>query len=1401
MTVLGDILKAHGITNYCFVDFGDFDDLYALGDVLGSTAAAVAYYVSQGFRIWPDQDISDGVTDLVGDIESVSTSFSQFGCGLMGPLYGWGYETQYYLGLATNYPNDQEFCLPETTVNATSDSGQAVLSVASASEFAATNAVVINYGGPSQETLLVSSRTSTALILNANLQYTHDVGELVTGTLSAALGEGTTPGVVIDSPGMLPTFKQVYSQIHSGVSGGLGNYLATADWILADHPVQYGNVANFGKTGASAGHNMNTYTRFVNSEWYTSQVNSSGNHTADGTPCQIYFLVGRAPDFVSSGLSIVVGNPIVPSLLQASDVDVYHKIGQIGNITDGFRMYIAQANGELELGVWQYLNSFTPSFMRTAIPYNVIQTVPPFISAKKELLGFNYLQTTGGTTGIADWFNYCNPSDNSSNPGGGFGNATSATVLNYFLTILPFYSHLPFAEVDTDPYELQTQSTATSWGHFGGLIGNMPYLGGWYGYEQDAVRVLTVDHNYGNPQTWSALGTICHQWGTDSYSSLSGWNLSNFHVIVGIPSREQDSTYATDLALIETYVSDGGTLIVYTNSEVPSSLSGIGSTAVAISYPHPILAPYAESDLNAAFPSGYGYINDYGAGKVITLYANYYGDGFGVGDTVASDGETDSLSSGLAYLTLNAILWAAGQPTPAIYLPKYVQRTSWAAPLNESGEGGFSGVGINICGQGDGQMLVWLSNANTSTANLQVSLSSAFYNLPASWIARNTNGGSIIQGTGDLVINQILPIQDWMPLYVQSETTIQLSSDFIGLPEPIEATVSGSNSVGMRFKAPATLAGFEVEFYGLMVGSPPPLSILLYSDGGQGTSSLPSELIEVEVISTVNSTAGWQRPLSFASTLTAGTYYWIVFQCPGASSPNDYLVYVNSYIYSPDSVALTTYVPLGNTPITDVRYGPIFQLSDALGNPALVMPFHAFTGLTSTMNQSFIAPRDLSFNMVWIFTSDRAWDTNVLGISVIGPSGTLATGGLSEIYENGIGTDSWVPIQLSNTVTLERGDAYSIVETTGIVTQYIFTVETSPQSYGFQNQSTYYAFQLAQTNLLDHCFDYGSLHQSDDSTSTQFMSARWLNTSAGTLIEVDVRIFSVLSAGTLQAQLWTDNGGGINLSTPSSPVPGAIGAVSVTTTGWATITFSSPPSLKPNTYYWIVLSSPDGDLEATRLVNPHVFRILEYYPSLREWNEPAQGPTDLAIRIVTSVDEYRSMFDLLNNVSSDPSTWYAQSYTSSFTSEVVGVAVEISSGAAAGASAYSDCSVGLYSDNGGSPGTLLASGTIPQSVIGLQSLVPCQFVSAVDVVAGTRYWIVAYGNDSSGIIELYLRSQRVGYASDGYAGGSEQALVSANSGSSWSQPIAGRTAYLEFAILGAVSPPSPSSTPRVIIVE
>jgi hypothetical protein len=231
------------------------------------------------------------------------------------------------------------------------------------------------------------------------------------------------------------------------------------------------------------------------------------------------------------------------------------------------------------------------------------------------------------------------------------------------------------------------------------------------------------------------------------YLASIGMTLSDFNVVIGLPQA------AADWTLVENYVSAGGNLILYSSSSSSPNLTG----TTVMPFTHPIYEPYTQAALIAGGHDGNDYINSYGSGHVITLNSIRYGDGFAVGGTAASDGGADGLASGLGFLTLNAISWAGGQPTGAIYLPEYVERTSWAAPLNSNGEGDWSGIGIHAIGYP--LQTIILSNYNTTKTAVSFDINpTSFDGISSTTTFLDANTGDTSKAAFDVSI----PASDWM---------------------------------------------------------------------------------------------------------------------------------------------------------------------------------------------------------------------------------------------------------------------------------------------------------------------------------------------------------------------------------------------------------------------------------------------------------------------------------------------------------------------------------------------------------------------------------------------------------------------------------------------------------------
>jgi hypothetical protein len=622
-----------------------------------------------------------------------------------------------------------------------------------------------------------------------------------TQTFQPALAFGTYPGVMIDSPALLPYFRQAYEQIAAALPDGYDDLIAISGDPLADHPINYGN---------SGGANMNSYVRFVNSNFYSAQV-TNGVHS-DGSLCVLWSLVGKSPIYVSVELSILSNNPIVPPLSMYNDIQTYHSGGQLSSPPTGFGGYLGKANETLEAGILSFLASQAriAPFDRTDVPLQYIQMDQNFNSTPKIILStgtdYSLFMATGGDVGTP-WLNYANPDDNESNNPpvhGGYGVATAATVLNYFLSIYPAFMHLQLGDVDTDPSQIVPQSTATPWGKYSSIIDKMgDYSGGFFGYE-NGQNVLFLSSGF-SPKMHYVPGLVGHTFGLNSGDTFSDYfqhygeyvkSLDDFKVVVGWPSNPNDQNSLSQ------WVSNDGTLILLANfhqpgdKSFPSTLAGVsiaagGGELGTVQIPdHPLLTPYTSSDINSAYSSAttigsstrtvldpsnvttiigdskYGpsmWIHKVGNGEVIVLPQTYYGEGL----TLNSQGQGDCFASGLTFLLLNAIAYGEGLPSGGVYMqqngsPKFQWRTSWANPLDLNQEGSFSNFIITVCGLKRGRKIVLLSNLKTSPLNPGIGLSKAYFNFGTSGNATDLiTGNSLPIGSSDFLTEFNIPAQDW----------------------------------------------------------------------------------------------------------------------------------------------------------------------------------------------------------------------------------------------------------------------------------------------------------------------------------------------------------------------------------------------------------------------------------------------------------------------------------------------------------------------------------------------------------------------------------------------------------------------------------------------------------------
>ncbi|MDG7001160.1 MAG: hypothetical protein JRN15_18855, partial [Nitrososphaerota archaeon] len=279
-----------------------------------------------------------------------------------------------------------------------------------------------------------------------------------------------------------------------------------------------------------------------------------------------------------------------------------------------------------------------------------------------------------------------------------------------------------------------------------------------------------------------------------------GYSLSKFKAIVGFPADTASQS------AVAQWVKDGGTLILLANFHQPAtdpsfptdlagvSISAGGGGPGVVQIPnHPLLLPYSASDVDSAYSSAttigsskrtvldstnvtvvmgdptYGpflWTNKVGNGQVIVLPLTYYGEGL----SGNNQGSGDCFASGLTFLLLNAIQYAQGLGTGAVYMQqdgkaKFQWRTNWANPLDSNQEGSFSNFIMTICGLKNGQKIALFSNLRTSPINPGIGLSKSFFNFGTTGSAVDLNTGNHLQiGGSDVLTEFEVPARDWTVL-------------------------------------------------------------------------------------------------------------------------------------------------------------------------------------------------------------------------------------------------------------------------------------------------------------------------------------------------------------------------------------------------------------------------------------------------------------------------------------------------------------------------------------------------------------------------------------------------------------------------------------------------------------
>jgi len=585
--------------------------------------------------------------------------------------------------------------------------------------------------------------------------------------------------------------------------------------------------------------------------------------------------------------------------------------------------------------------------------------------------------------------------------------------------------------------------------------------------------------------------------------------------------------------------------------------------------------------------------------------------------------------------------------------------------------------------------------------------------------------------SSDVNATAILPNGQTNPLwasYGNVQPSVLLSSGLWITSSAANVYGNGSlsNFVEMRFKLPVNASSFGVSWYGNKVGSPGPMVVKLNADAnGSLDSSRQLAVYEVSASSFTNGT-GWQSDPSVEINMTSG-YYWVTFSSPSSSSEDYYQVFIkNSLINDGIAYAQESYVGPG------FQHGStILWLKDNLGRTMSLYPYQQAI-VSNPDTQEFVATNSFSFSTIFLFLVDRIYNpTNgTITLTDMSEGGkTLATGILSQQLVHGL--EGWVPISLNATITTIPGHVYvmSITEPNG---GYSWTVvvrgeSTDPSSAGFQGQSSYWLFQLANLNWVQGHLDFIDMTTNGmDAVTSGYMDAvRFMPSSNEILESVSILMASNsqsgnYTSGTLSVSIWYSDPSGL---TPSTPLPRqvTIPAREIPANGFLRATGFNQ-SVIGGRYYWIVFSANSNEsFSMSRLTSTYAFDVLVSKDGGAEWQEPREGPTEFAFVVSLSNQEVGNFISGKPSIQIGASGYFAEPFYSDETAQVTGVYLgELTAGPLLSVSINPDAGAGHPSL---SP---IASGvfnTINVTLAGPQFV---QLTSVASLKAGQEYWLVIH---------------------------------------------------------------------------
>jgi hypothetical protein len=437
-------------------------------------------------------------------------------------------------------------------------------------------------------------------------------------------------------------------------------------------------------------------------------------------------------------------------------------------------------------------------------------------------------------------------------------------------------------------------------------------------------------------------------------------------------------------------------------------------------------------------------------------------------------------------------------------------------------------------------------------------------------------------------------------------------------PVKVSGKNYGSNYVDMLFNISTTLSSMSVLWYGSITGKPGPLRVEIFQDSNgviHKGNIVANFSIGQELFS---SSTGWQEFTLVGLSLKNGSY-WMRFSSSG-DTENYYTIYVRDYPLIYQYAFIHSY-----SDNSTIKGSSVLWIKDISGKTLYLAPYQQVV-VSPQPIQNFFASKSFEFNTVFLFLSDRVYDDTNGTLYIIDRTSNkvVADGILSQKETHGL--QNWTPVLLNTTVHALKGHLYSI-EVADPGSTYSWRVVlrgeyTDPQILGFQGQSSYLLFMLANIKLVSKFFDFTGVRSNGmDAVSSSYMDAvRFLPSSKENLNEVDIMMsgngIGNYSSGYFIASLFNGTPDG---SRPLNMIQQVrVKANSVPVNGLLKLKgFNS--SLDAGKYYWIVFSANSSQtFGLLRLTSSYAFKVLTSSDGGKTWTEPKEGPTDFSFSIILS---------------------------------------------------------------------------------------------------------------------------------------------------------------------------------------